>query len=91
MGIEQTSDDANNVWGLLRRKGMDQEYSLVYHTSESGERDTYRLGRAAGNDIIDSIDDFPSKFNEIKKKYTLYIKTSQLKKKVNLRQYFAAK
>ena len=41
-----------DVWGLLRRKGGNQEeYSLVHRMDSYGQRDTYILGRSRSCDI----------------------------------------
>ena len=50
--MEDASKSNENVWGLLRRKGMDQEHALSHRTTDRGERDTYRLGRSSNNDIV---------------------------------------
>jgi hypothetical protein len=41
----------SNVWGLLRRRGTQEEYRLV-HREKDGKKDTYVLGRSKACDIL---------------------------------------
>jgi hypothetical protein len=44
-------NDESKLWGMLRRKGIDQEYKLI-HRIKDGRKDLYTIGRQKKCDII---------------------------------------
>jgi pSer/pThr/pTyr-binding forkhead associated (FHA) protein len=43
--------EESQLWGLLRRKGIDQEYKLI-HRIKDGRKDVYSIGRQKQCDIV---------------------------------------
>lgn len=43
--------EESKLWGLLRRKGIDQEYKLI-HRIKDGRKDVYSIGRQKQCDIV---------------------------------------
>jgi pSer/pThr/pTyr-binding forkhead associated (FHA) protein len=49
---ERTEFPKNNIWGMLRRKGGNQEEIELQYRLKDNRKDTYKIGRGSENDII---------------------------------------
>ena len=47
-----TNNSISNVWGQLRRKGINQKDVDLIHRVANGRRDTYLIGRSKNSDVV---------------------------------------